>query len=371
MASVQLNGLTKHYGEIKAVDDLTLTVHDGEFVVLAGPSGCGKTTILRMIAGLEKPSQGQVVIGEQVVNDLAPQQRQVGMVFQGHAFYPHLTVQANMEFGFAGRKVSRAEVHAKVLETARLLQIEGLLERFPQELSGGERQRVALGKTLAADPQVWLLDEPFSHLDTNLRYTLRNELTRLRQQVGITTILVTPDLSEAMSLADRIAIVHHGQLLQCGTPAEIYDRPGSRLVAESWGLPPINLLNAHITQAASNSVDVAVDNSPLRVTVHGNLEALTEGQSVTLGIRPEDVYVTKAGGSSPQNGLPVTLVRVERTGADVLLHLQCGSLDLIARAASRSVAELSGDLRIEFDPQSIQLFDQDTGLRITQTATST
>ena len=364
MASVQLNQLTKHYGDITAVDDLNLTVEDGEFVVLAGPSGCGKTTILRMIAGLERPSQGLVLIGDQVVNALPPQQRHVGMVFQGHAFYPHLNIQANMEFGLAGRKLSRSAARCKVLDAARLLQLDGLLTRFPNELSGGELQRVALGKTLASDPHVWLLDEPFSHLDTNLRYTLRHELARLRRQVGVTTILVTHDLAEAMSLADRIAILHAGRIQQYATPAEIYDRPCSRIVAESWGHPPINMLTAKITEANGDSLDLVVESGPQQLTIHGKFGQPTKGQRVALGIRPEDVRVREVGKNNPKNALFATVERAERMGADSLLHLRCGACTLTAQMPSRQASALSGEMLVDFDSQHIHLFDCETNVRL-------
>lgn len=364
MASVQLDRLTKHFGAMTAVDELSLTVKDGEFLVLAGPSGCGKTTILRMIAGLERPSQGQILIGEQVANDLPPRQRHVGMVFQDHALYPHLDVQANMEFGLVGHQLSRSQVHAKAVAAARLVQLEGLLQRYPNELSGGELQRVALGKTLAGDPHVWLLDEPFSHLDTNLRYTLRNELARLQREVGVTTILVTHDLTEAMSLADRIAVVDDGKLLQVGTPSEIYHRPSNRRVAESWGLPPINMLTATVVDTNPDGVELVVEQCPQHLTIQGNFE-LPKGGQISLGVRPEDVRIHKTGAAHAEGALPASIERAEETGADALLHLHCGGFALIARVSSREVPDLSDKLLVDFDSQHIHFFDSQTDVRLT------
>src|SRR6266699_733070 len=254
LARVELRGLAKAYDDVPAVTDLSLEVNDKEFVVLLGPSGCGKTTTLRCIAGLEEPSAGEIYIGDRLVNDLDPKQRNVAMVFQSYALYPHMTVYKNIAFPLENAKVPEREIIARVNRVARLLQIEGLLDRKPSQLSGGQRQRVALGRAIVREPQVFLMDEPLSNLDAKLRVHMRAELKKLQKDLGVTTIYVTHDQVEAMTMAHRVAVMHHGMLQQFAEPRTVYDRPANMFVASFMGSPPMNFLPAQIAVSGPAAV---------------------------------------------------------------------------------------------------------------------
>ncbi|WP_312908950.1 ABC transporter ATP-binding protein [Natronosalvus caseinilyticus] len=281
-SEIRLDGVTKHFGDLLAVDDLNLTIRDGEFLVLLGPSGCGKSTTLRMIAGLEIPSEGTIEIGEQDVTETLPQKRDLSMVFQSYALYPHKTVRGNLEFPLEKLDLEDDEMEARIRRTAELLEIDDLLDNKPGQLSGGQRQRVALGRTIVREPKAFLMDEPLSNLDAKLRVQTRTELRRLQQQLGTTTIYVTHDQEEAMSLADRIAVMNDGRLQQVGTPKEVYENPVNEFVAGFLGEPSMNFLEPEQLKSISGENSLS--------------------GAATIGVRPEDVTVAEEDGHRHRQG---------------------------------------------------------------------
>ena len=358
MARIELCNLVKSFGAVQAVKDLSFTIEDGEFVVFVGPSGCGKTTTLRMIAGFEDPTSGEIRIDGRVVNDLEPRDRGLGMVFQSHALFPHKNVAQNIEFGLRMKNVPPEERVKRVREVAEMVRIGHLLEKMPSQCSGGESQRVALARTLVTNPSTFLLDEPLSSLDAKLRRELRAECDRLHQALKRTFIYVTHDQEEAMTLADRIVVMRLGEIVQIGSPMEIYSNPVNYFVADFFGSPSMNLVAGEIVQAngatrfRSSSFDVALPES---------FKAAKAG-AVTLGIRPEHVGVTLGGGGDIE--LPVRLV--EPLGKDTLLYFDAGvERAFVAVTEGLGMAEIKAGERIalSFDRRRIHLFDGD-GLRI-------
>ncbi len=322
MASIRLEHLTKRFGNVVAVDDLNLEIADGEFVALLGPSGCGKTTTLLMIAGIYEPTEGKIYFDDVCVNDVAPKDRYVGLVFQSYALYPHMSVFDNIAFPLRLNKTPRAEIERRVREVAKLAQIENLLDRRPAQLSGGQQQRVALCRALVKEPEVLLLDEPLSNLDARLRIETRAEIKRLQKELGITTILVTHDQIEALSMADRVAVMHQGVLQQYTTPEELYNRPANLFVASFIGDPPMNLFEVRYRRGGELELP---GGRALRLPepLARRLEArrLEEGATLTLGLRPEDVELSET--ETPE-GFPAEVYLAETLGGDLLVHFRLG-----------------------------------------------
>ena len=368
MAKVTLVGIRKIYQEggrtRVAVDGVDLAVGDGEFIVLVGPSGCGKSTTLRMIAGLESISAGEVRIGERVVNDVAAKDRNIAMVFQNYALYPHMTVFDNMAFGLKLRGMGRADVDTRVREAAELLRIGGLLDRKPRHLSGGEQQRVALGRALVRKPDVFLFDEPLSNLDAKLRVQMRREIARLHRELRATMLYVTHDQAEAMTLGDRIVVLNGGRVQQIDTPLDVYRAPRNTFVAGFIGSPAMNLLEGTVRsshddgalafQAAGDAFSLAL---PARW--RGAL-APRAGQGILLGIRPEDVRVAL----QTDGGVRMRLDLVEPLGQELLVSVRVGGHEVTARLPPAAGHKPGDDLTLGFDPGALHFFDPETRERI-------
>ncbi|MBY0611832.1 MAG: sn-glycerol-3-phosphate ABC transporter ATP-binding protein UgpC [Beijerinckiaceae bacterium] len=360
MASVTLDHLKKIYpGGVEAVKDVSLTVPDGSFTVLLGPSGCGKSTLLRMIAGLEGISSGTATIGERIVNEIEPAERDIAMVFQNYALYPHMSVYDNMAYGLRNRKVPEADIAARVNEAAKILSIESFLKRKPRELSGGQRQRVAMGRAIVRDPQVFLFDEPLSNLDAKLRVQMRLEIRRLHNRLKATSIFVTHDQVEAMTLADQVVVMNAGRVEQVGAPLAIYSRPASRFVAEFIGAPPMNLLRGTITAPGVVSIK-----DGLRLPFDQSAFDAGIGQTVDYGVRPEDVAITDMpaanGATEPSHSMTVDLI--EELGSNrVIYGLLAGSgFALVTRTGIASADRVAFVL----DPSSAHLFDGESGMSL-------
>lgn len=351
MADIRLENLHKRFGPVVAVQDVSLEVGDGEFVVLLGPSGCGKTTVLRMVAGLEAPDRGRVWIGGREVTRLPPGRRDVGMVFQSYALFPHMRVFDNVAFGLRMRGVPADEQQRRVREVAELLQIADLLDRYPAQLSGGQRQRVAVARALVVRPQVLLMDEPLSNLDALLRLHFRAELKRLHREVGSTTLYVTHDQVEAMSLGDRVAVMRDGQVVQCGPPAEIYDRPAHRFVGAFLGSPPMNFLTATVDP---DDTGLRVEDIKLPAPP-AYRAALRErrGGAVLVGIRPEHVRV----GAGPLRG---EVVVVEPVGAHKLLTVRTGQHLVKVVVAADRVVQPGEPVGLDLPAAHLRLMDAQT-----------
>jgi multiple sugar transport system ATP-binding protein len=362
MATVTFDQVWKRYGEVIAVKDLTLDIQDEEFLVLVGPSGCGKTTALRMIAGLEEITEGTVKIGDRVVNDLAPKDRDVAMVFQSYALYPHMTVFDNLAFGLKLRKVPKAEINTRVRAAAATIELTNLLDRKPKQLSGGQRQRVALGRAIVREPAVFLMDEPLSNLDAKLRVQTRAEIARLHQRLRTTVVYVTHDQVEAMTMGDRIAVMNFGVLQQVGMPQDLYEHPINKFVAGFIGSPAMNFVNVSTTTEGGKAV---LKNASLVLPIPDRLKAAVEGGSkeLTAGIRPEHFQIINGGVTPTGVGATVraTCDVVEFLGNEELLHIRVGEHDLVAIVdASHRVRP--GDVLDLFVPmEKIHLFDAEEG----------
>ena len=362
MASVILKNVCKRFGGVTAVDDLSIEIEDREFAVLVGSSGCGKTTALRMIAGLEKATSGDIFVGDTRVNDLEPRERDIAMVFQSYALYPHMSVRENMGFGLRIRKLEQKEIDDRVAEAADILGIRELLERKPKELSGGQRQRVAVGRAIVRKPKVFLFDEPLSNLDAKLRVAMRAEISKLHRRLGATMIYVTHDQVEAMTMADRIFIMSRGVLQQNGTPMEVYARPANRFVAGFIGSPAMNFVDATLD---ATSDGLWVDAGGFRVRVPAAFEAPLDGhrgQGVVFGVRPEDIALASASGSERNDEDNVVNARaevVETLGAEIFLHLACGAHTLVARMpVPERMVEVGETVQVEFKMAKTHLFDK-------------
>ena len=365
MAKVTLKNVYKRYdNKVTAVTDLNLEIRDKEFMVLVGPSGCGKTTALRMIAGLEEISGGDIAIGERVVNDVSPKDRDIAMVFQNYALYPHMTVYANMAFGLKLRKVPKAEIERRVQEAAKLLGIESYLQRKPKALSGGQRQRVALGRAIVREPQVFLMDEPLSNLDAQLRVQTRAELIKLHRRLGITTIYVTHDQIEAMTMGDRIAVMKDGVLQQCAPPMEIYLHPVNMFVASFIGTPSMNFIPATLSKGVDGGYSLDCDSFKIATPLeqNGKLDAYV-GKSVVLGIRPADIYdknLKNPVDATPENTVRTQVDVSEPMGDIVTLYLTAGIHPLTATIDAESKATDGNALDIIVDLAKTHLFDKET-----------
>jgi multiple sugar transport system ATP-binding protein len=372
MAAIALDQVDKIYPNgVQAVRDVSLDIRDGEFMILLGPSGCGKSTTLRMIAGLESVTRGTISIGGHVVNDVDPADRDIAIVFQNYALYPHMTVAQNLAFGLKLRRVGRGEIERRIARIAETLGIGELLGRKPRELSGGQRQRVALGRALVREPKAFLLDEPLSNLDAKLRASMRTELIKLHRQLGTTIVHVTHDQVEAMTMGDRICIMNKGEVVQIGKPLEVYRNPADAFVARFLGNPPMNLLPARLESSGDRAVarfaDVAVELPGYA------MPALRPylGGAVTLGIRPEDLYETPPPAVAPRTQQIATRVlAVEPLGAETLLMLATGGSDqeIIARVGRDTGLRMGGAASIALDPNALHLFDPTTTKAIARTA---
>jgi sn-glycerol 3-phosphate transport system ATP-binding protein len=349
MATVELSNIKKIYpGGIEAVRDVSLIVPNGSFTVLLGPSGCGKSTLLRMIAGLETISGGKCKIGERVVNEIEPADRDIAMVFQNYALYPHMSVYNNMAYGLRNRGMAKPEIDKRVREAAALLAIEDFLNRKPRALSGGQRQRVAMGRAIVREPQVFLFDEPLSNLDAKLRVTMRLEIKRLHNRLNATSIFVTHDQVEAMTLADRVVVMNAGGIEQIGAPGEVYKHPASRFVASFIGAPAMNLMPGKITQAG------VVETPGGRIPF--DAKRFDASGEVEVGVRPEDIHA-----ASGANGIPFTPELVEELGATRLLHGNFGSSPIIVAIPASGTVHENKEMQLSIDPAAVHLFDRNTG----------
>jgi multiple sugar transport system ATP-binding protein len=310
MTDLLLRGVSKSFGKVAALENIDLDVKDGEFVVFVGPSGCGKSTLLRIIAGLEKASAGEIRLGGELVNDVPAADRGLAMVFQSYALYPHMTVRQNLAFGLENTRTPRGEIDERVAEVSRMLRIGELLHRKPRQLSGGQRQRVAIGRAMVRRPGIFLLDEPLSNLDAELRVAMRAELAALRTRIRGTMIYVTHDQVEAMTLADRIVVLNAGRVEQIGTPLELYNEPASRFVAGFIGSPRMNFLEARVESAGADAIALKFAGGAVQIRSDGPAET---GQSVTVGFRPQQVVLA-------DQGLPITVQQVEQLGSETILH---------------------------------------------------
>ena len=355
-APVSFEHVFKRFGSVKAVDDLSLDVENGEMLVLLGPSGCGKTTSLRMLAGLESITAGDIRIGDTVVNVLPPRARDIAMVFQSYALYSHLTVFENLAYPLRVRKLPKAEIDRRVRDVADVVQIGELLDRKPRELSGGQRQRVALGRAIIRRPAVFLMDEPLSNLDAKLRLHTRGELKRFQRELATTTIYVTHDQAEAMTLADRVAIMDRGVMQQVGPPREVYSKPASVFVAGFLGSPPMNLLDARLTSiAGSPALEIGGTAVPTSGGLAARLDTLPRDQNeVILGVRPEEVVMRREPGSGT---IPAEVFVVEDLGNERLVTLDLGGQFVVARVPPDYPAEMGERLWFGFDPERAHLFD--------------
>ncbi|GLY76331.1 ABC transporter ATP-binding protein [Actinoallomurus iriomotensis] len=395
MAEVVLAGVGKVYPDgTRAVDDLSLNIADGEFLVLVGPSGCGKTTALRMVAGLEAISEGTVSVGGRVVNRVPSRDRDVAMVFQSYALYPHLSVRQNIGFGLTLRKVPKAEIRKRVEEAARTLGLEDYLDRRPRNLSGGQRQRVAMGRAIVREPRAFLMDEPLSNLDAKLRVQMRAEIARIQRDLGVTTIYVTHDQTEAMTLGDRVAVMKKGELQQVAPPQELYDRPANLFVAGFIGSPAMNLLRGELTGTETDP-RLRIGGQELRVgpEVLERRPALREhiGRSLVVGIRPEDMEDARLSEATEGNRLTSTAELVEAMGSDVLVHFGLeastvvtedtkelardagtdvlGTLEtphtvVVARFSPRTQVQVGDSVEVRVDTTRLHFFDPETGASI-------
>jgi multiple sugar transport system ATP-binding protein len=355
MASVAIRGVRKAFGPVYVIHDVNVEIADGEFVVLVGPSGCGKSTLLRMIAGLEHISGGEIRISDRVVNNLPPKERDIAMVFQNYALYPHMTVAANMGFSMRLRGAPAPEIAARVNKAADILGLTPYLDRYPRQLSGGQRQRVAMGRAIVRDPKVFLFDEPLSNLDAKLRVQMRTEIKALHQRLKTTTVYVTHDQIEAMTMADKIVVMHDGRVEQIGSPLELYDRPDNQFVAGFIGSPAMNFFSGTINGSAAFHGPGGV-NLPLDARLQGKLGA-SDGRPAVYGVRPE--HFTLA-----DDGIDAEIQVVEPTGSETQLVAKFGGQEVLAVFRERHQFKPGDRVRLKPDVSVVHLFDQATGKRL-------
>ncbi len=361
MASVTYDHVTKRFGDVVAVNNLDIKIGDKEFLVLVGPSGCGKSTALRCLAGLEDISEGQILIGDQVVNDVPPKDRDIAMVFQSYALYPHMSVYDNMAFGLKLRKTPKDEIKRRVEEAAGILGIENLLDRKPRQLSGGQRQRVAVGRAIVREPKVFLFDEPLSNLDAKLRVETRANISKLHQQLQTTFIYVTHDQVEAMTMASRIAVLDAGILQQIDTPQNLYDRPDNIFVAGFIGSPAMNFFPATLQQSDGKLV---VDSDPLILEIPEERKSAYQdhvGKPITFGIRPEDIFNPEfAPPGIITQPVDTTVDITELMGNEIFLFLKSGKHEFVARVDPRTRAKIGEQMELVFNMENMHIFDQET-----------
>ncbi|KAB3534096.1 sn-glycerol-3-phosphate ABC transporter ATP-binding protein UgpC [Alkaliphilus pronyensis] len=368
MASLTLKNIKKVYsGNVTAVQDFNLEIEDKEFIVLVGPSGCGKSTTLRMIAGLEEITEGELYIEELLVNDVAPKDRDIAMVFQNYALYPHMTVYDNMAFGLKLRKTPKTEINRRVREAAKILDIEELLDRKPKALSGGQRQRVALGRAIVREPKVFLMDEPLSNLDAKLRVLMRTEIAKLHHKLQTTFIYVTHDQTEAMTMGDRIVVMKDGVIHQVDTPLNLYNYPANVFVAGFIGSPQMNFIDGRIEKEADSLYFAFKDN---RIKLSGEKAKILqskayENKEVIMGIRPEDIHNEKAIIEKHIDCTVEGKIEVsELMGAEVYLYLKVGDQSVTARVGANTKAQPDSIVRLALDPEKIHIFDKESELAI-------
>ena len=348
MSFLELKNITKIYPNgTKAVDETSLNVEDGEFVVFVGPSGCGKSTLLRMIAGLEDITSGEISLDGKVINNIDPSERDVAMVFQNYALYPHMSVYNNMAYGLKNRGISKEDITTKVNDAAELLEIDQLLSRKPSMLSGGQRQRVAMGRAIVRNPKIFLFDEPLSNLDAKLRNQMRLEIKKLQRQMDVTSVFVTHDQTEAMTLGDRIVVINNGIVEQVGTPKDIYSKPNTKFVAEFIGSPQMNLFNCKIENGNAKIGDV-----------HINLENSINIQDASIGVRPDDIQVNQNGKFETKANL------VEYLGSDMIIYSSIGSQDFSCKLSSKIDVKAGDNFKFDILSPSVHIFDNTTNKRV-------
>jgi multiple sugar transport system ATP-binding protein len=353
MPSVAIRDVRKAFGATAVIHGVDISIRDGDFVVLVGPSGCGKSTLLRMIAGLENISGGEIRIGDRIVNNVPPKERDIAMVFQNYALYPHMTVAANMAFSMKLRGAPKSEIDERVNRAATILGLSQLLGRFPRQLSGGQRQRVAMGRAIVRDPQVFLFDEPLSNLDAKLRVQMRTEIKELHQRLKTTTIYVTHDQIEAMTMADKIVVMHDGRVEQIGAPLELYDRPDNLFVAGFIGSPAMNMIKGHISVNGAAAFE-----APAGVTFSlSTAPAGSDGRPAVYGVRPEHFLLSDEGADA-------VVQVVEPTGSELQVVAKLGGEDIIAVFRERHQFKPGDKIRLKPDPRLIHLFDETTGKRL-------
>ena len=352
MADININTVNKYYGDVHVIKDVSLDIKSQSFTVLVGPSGCGKSTMLRMIAGLEDINSGTISIDGQIVNDLPPKQRNIAMVFQSYALYPHMTVFDNMAFGLKLEKRSKDEINDRVQEAARILQIEDYLKRKPKQLSGGQRQRVAIGRAITRKPKVFLFDEPLSNLDAALRVQMRVELAKLHDQLNATMIYVTHDQTEAMTLADDIVVLDEGIVSQKGSPMELYSNPSNLFVGGFIGSPKMNFVDSKILSATNDSTEIDIFGTS-KITIPKTSSNSSNGDSVTLGIRPEHLLVNQDGDASWESKVFV----VEKLGSGTFLYLEKDGEPLVVETEGDSNIKVGDTVKVGFTASRCQLFD--------------
>ncbi|MDE6539090.1 MAG: sn-glycerol-3-phosphate ABC transporter ATP-binding protein UgpC [Ruminococcus sp.] len=369
MAGLSLKHIKKIYpGNVEAVHSTTFDIRDKEFIVFVGPSGCGKSTTLRMIAGLEEISEGELYIGDRLVNDIAPKDRDIAMVFQNYALYPHMTVFENMAFGLKLRKVPKDEIERKVNEAAKILDLSHLLDRKPRAMSGGQCQRVALGRAIVRSPKVFLLDEPLSNLDAKLRGQMRTEISKIHKQLGTTFIYVTHDQTEAMTMGDRIVCMKDGWVMQIDTPQKMYDEPANKFVAGFLGSPTMNFIDSTLRYereydqfivefgSAKRKFEIIVPESKVNSKLQNYV-----GKEIILGVRPENLHDEEMYLSNATTGIVECNVEItEMMGAEIYLYLNCEGIPLTARVSSRSTVRSGDVIQIAIDPNRIHIFDKET-----------
>jgi multiple sugar transport system ATP-binding protein len=368
MARVQFNHVYKRFGNVEVVHDINLDIQDKEFLVLVGPSGCGKSTCLRMVAGLEEASEGELYIGDGMVNGVAPKDRDIAMVFQNYALYPHMTVYDNMAFGLKLRHFPTEQMKKRVEEAAEMLGLQQLLKRKPKELSGGQRQRVALGRAIVREPHVFLMDEPLSNLDAKLRVQTRAEITRLHQRIQTTVIYVTHDQTEAMTMGSRIAVLNGGLIQQLGAPQDLYDHPANLFVAGFIGSPAMNFFPGARVVAEGETTKMVVDGvGQVEVpALYAQAARGAAGKQLTLGIRPEHLEDAALLPPGSQNGsvIEAPVEVVEHLGSELLLYARAGGHSMTARVDPRSDAHTGGTMRFKVDNERMHLFETETGRAI-------
>lgn len=370
MASITLRHIYKVYaGGVTAVNDFNLAIKDKEFIVIVGPSGCGKSTTLRMIAGLEDITEGELYIGDKLVNDIPPKDRDIAMVFQNYALYPHMTVYDNMAFGLKLRKVHKTDIDKKVKETAKILGIEDYLNRKPKALSGGQRQRVALGRAIVREPQVFLMDEPLSNLDAKLRVQMRTEITKLHNRLATTFVYVTHDQTEAMTMGTRIVVMKDGFIQQVDTPQNLYDHPTNKFVAGFIGSPTMNFMDVKLIQEDGKVYARFGENKVL--IPEGKLAKLTDrsyiGKEVIMGIRPDDIHEEEVFMQNyPEARVSAYVELIEKLGFETLLYMNISGMEenLVARVNPRSTVMMNDTIKVVFDPNRLHFFDKETEVSI-------
>jgi multiple sugar transport system ATP-binding protein len=349
MASVEIQNVKKSYGALQALHGVSFHIEEGEFVTLVGPSGCGKSTLLRMLAGLEEISSGQIRIGTKVVNDVPPKDRDIAMVFQNYALYPHMTVAENMGFALKLQNTNRQQISDKVMRAAKILNLDKLLDRYPKQLSGGQRQRVAMGRAIVRDPKVFLFDEPLSNLDAKLRVSMRAEIKGLHQRLGTTTVYVTHDQVEAMTMADKIVVMRDGKVEQIGAPLDLYDNPANMFVAGFIGSPSMNFLEGEI---GPNGFSLGETVFPLN-----DVNPTLRGKRAFYGIRPEHLIIA-------EDGVPAVVSLTEPTGSETIVVANLGGVEITCAVRDRFVARSGDAVRIRPDVSRIHLFDAKTQMRL-------